>query len=301
MEPTLLNTPNPFAPPADAVLPRLLHLDTIIELAASDVSDEERTIVGTITTNAVDRYGEIVEPDGAILDAYLKNPVVLLNHMSWMPAVGRCLWIKPQGKGLVAKTQFADTDAGRDVYELYKGGFMKAWSIGFLPVKWEDGNTDSGKMKWRRRFTQWELLEYSAVTVPANPEAVSKAMELCGSQCVRGLLSMQLTQTERGILAPDPDPIQTEPGSVVDLEQMIDERMKSFEAQLDRIESQLKTQHIASIADEDEEPELETKNENTVNTTRLEMSAAPRKYSEEQIARAVVEALGRNGVKFNNR
>jgi HK97 family phage prohead protease len=154
-----------------------------------DVLPSQREIVGMITTNTVDRYGEVVEPSGALLESYRKNPVVLLNHITWGLPIGKNLWIKSDGNGLLAKTRFADTGEGLDTFRLYDEGFMKAWSIGFLPMKWEDGGTGAG---FRRRFTQWELLEYSAVTVPANPDAVSRALDFVESPRIREELEKQI-------------------------------------------------------------------------------------------------------------
>jgi HK97 family phage prohead protease len=152
------------------------------EFILRDAVPAQREIVGMITTNSVDRYGEIVEPDGAALESYRKNPVVLLNHKNWGLPVGKNLWIKTEGNGLLAKTRFADTSEGIDTFRLYDQGFMKAWSIGFLPLTWEDGTAAAG---YRRKFTRWELLEYSAVTVPANPEAVSRALDCIESPRIR--------------------------------------------------------------------------------------------------------------------
>ncbi len=158
------------------------------EFDLRDVVPSQREIVGMITTNSIDRYGEVVDPAGAMLDKYRKNPVVLLNHITWGLPIGKNIWIKAEPNGLLAKTRFADTREGADVFRLYDEGFMKAWSIGFLPLQWNDGSAGSG---FRRQFTQWELLEYSAVTVPANPDAVSSALNIVQSPRIREALEGQ--------------------------------------------------------------------------------------------------------------
>ena len=48
---------------------------------------------------------------------------------------------------------------------LAKSGVIKAVSVGFIPLSYEPLR-DGG-----RRFTSWELLELSLVSVPANPTA----------------------------------------------------------------------------------------------------------------------------------
>ena len=65
-----------------------------------------------------------------------------------------------------------------DVYrKLYKGGFMRASSVGFIPREWKIGQNDKDP---RRTYTKAELLEISLVTVPANPNALMSAKGLGG-------------------------------------------------------------------------------------------------------------------------
>jgi uncharacterized protein len=157
-------------------------------LVPSDVQFEEgeRAAVSYITTKDIDRDGEIVEPDGVDLEAYRKNPVVLFGHDYSQLPIGKNLWIKADGRGLIAKTQYASHEFAQKVYEYRKEGMPLAQSIGFIPLKWEDNPTDTKGC--RRRYTKWAMLEYSDVPVPANPEAVNIAVS-------KGLLP-----------APDPAP-----------------------------------------------------------------------------------------------
>lgn len=160
-------------------------------LEIREIDEGERTITGLITTDAVDRYNEVVDPSGVILDNYLRNPVVLLNHFSWGLPIGKNMWIKKEKKGLLAKTQFADTLEAMDVFKLYKDGFMKAWSIGFIPRKTEVPE-DPQVAGYRRKFISWELLEYSAVTIPANPEALTNALDRLESPRLREIISGEI-------------------------------------------------------------------------------------------------------------
>jgi len=140
----------------------------------------ERALNVTITTNDVDRSGDIVEPKGAKMTNYRKNPVVLMAHdYSGLP-IGKATDITRGENGITAKVIFpaegvyplADT-----VYNLYKGKFMKAWSIGFIPIKSEDivdeDKEKKGMFGGGRRYKTWELLEFSACSVPNNPFALN--------------------------------------------------------------------------------------------------------------------------------
>jgi len=139
----------------------------------AEPADEERSLVVTLSTADRDRHGDVLEPAGAELDNYRRNPVVLFGHRHDLPAVGKVLWVRALPGRLVAKLAFARTRLGEELYSLYSRGYMKAWSVGFIPHEWERlPGKDSGV-----RVSKWELLEVSAVPVPANPEALSKAIE----------------------------------------------------------------------------------------------------------------------------
>ena len=58
----------------------------------------------------------------------------------------------------------------RIAHGLYRGGFLNAVSVGFIPVRWENGSADS---LFRRKYLEQELLEVSAVAIPANPDALA--------------------------------------------------------------------------------------------------------------------------------
>jgi phage head maturation protease len=61
------------------------------------------------------------------------------------------------------------------VYRLARGGFLAATSVGFRPLKWEyTTDKERGADDWFPGidFEEQELVEFSIVTVPANPEAL---------------------------------------------------------------------------------------------------------------------------------
>lgn len=131
---------------------------------------EDRILVVKISTSNPDRSQDVVMPQGMMIDNYLRNPVVAAFHRYDKPSIGKTLEIQKTDDGVVAKVQFTPKGVSKtadQLYELYKGGFMNAWSIGFMPKKWSD-RPDGG-----REFQEWELLEYSAVLVPDNPEALT--------------------------------------------------------------------------------------------------------------------------------
>jgi phage head maturation protease len=78
------------------------------------------------------------------------------------------------GVGLRAKMEFAPAgvdahiDAVRKLWEL---GFLNAASVGFTPK----AGTPTGK--GGTRYTEWELLEFSIVPIPANADALRLAFD----------------------------------------------------------------------------------------------------------------------------
>lgn len=160
-----------------------------ITFNTSSFNDEERTFVAIASTPVVDRYGDTIDQEGWDLDNFLKNPVIPWAHDYWQPPVGRVVEIGINEQGnLQFKYQappkgiypFADT-----IWELYRNQFMFAFSVGFSSSDAE-GNWESGY-----QFKACELLEISAVVVPANPQAVALALDkgIINEEQLKGLKS----------------------------------------------------------------------------------------------------------------
>ena len=142
------------------------------------IDESEQSIISYITTGAVDRDREIVDPNGGIFDDYAANPVVLFGHDYRSLPIGRNEWIKRDEKGLIAKTIYAKHEEAQKIYNYRKDGFPLAESIGFVPLETvefsEEERANNGGA--RRKYTKWILLEYSDVAVPSNPEALQLAI-----------------------------------------------------------------------------------------------------------------------------
>jgi|TARA_R100000501_G_C2604410_1_gene100613 HK97 family phage prohead protease len=143
---------------------------------------DEGTVTAIISTSAIDRDKEILLPKGVNLDNFLKNPVVLFGHDFNETPIGKALWVTKGTKNIKAKVKFADTEKGSEVFNLFKGGFLNAFSVGFRATKGHLPTPDEIKKKpeWAEAnwvFDEWELLEFSAVPVPANPEALALAVK----------------------------------------------------------------------------------------------------------------------------
>jgi hypothetical protein len=121
-----------------------------------------------VSTSDLDRDGRIVHQDGWVLDNYRRNPVVMWNHeyMDGAKAfpIGKAQVEVIDGK-LTADVTFADTEEGRTVESLYQQGILSSFSAGWAPledpVQGEDGE----------HHLKQELIEFSAVPIPSNPNA----------------------------------------------------------------------------------------------------------------------------------
>lgn len=146
------------------------------------LNDQKRTITFASSTEATDRYGDIIRVKGWDFAAYKKNPVFLWGHRQSDPPIGKCVSIHTESDppALVQEIEFATKEIypwADTIYKLYKGGFLKAVSVGFLPL--EDPQPIIDEKTGDRtgeEFTRQELLELSAVSVPANPEALGRAV-----------------------------------------------------------------------------------------------------------------------------
>ena len=148
----------------------------------------ERALNVTITTNGMDRDGDIVEPQGAKLANFRKNPVVLMAHDYRGLPIAKAKDLTKTDSGIEAKVVFPEEGIyplADTVYNMYKHKFMRAWSIGFIPIKSEDiaddededGKLTEQSIRRGKRIKSWELLEFSACAVPSNPNALTNAMK----------------------------------------------------------------------------------------------------------------------------
>jgi len=132
-----------------------------------------------VSTEAVDRVGDIIKSAGWEIDNYMRTGApVLFSHDYGLPPIGKSVQMEVQRRGLWSVTRFHEkTQLSRDLATLARDGDMKSWSVGFNPIGDPELRTENGVMKGFI-FHAAELLEYSLVAVPANPEAVSKVLHL---------------------------------------------------------------------------------------------------------------------------
>lgn len=137
------------------------------------VDGEERTFECTISTATPDRDKDVVVQAGIDVTSYLENPVVLFGHKYDLPPVAKSIKLWIEGGAWKSLMQFVPQGvyAFADTIEaLYRLGFMRAVSVGFIPKKYAFDEERRGY-----DILECELLEYSCVPVPANPQALAMA------------------------------------------------------------------------------------------------------------------------------
>jgi HK97 family phage prohead protease len=147
------------------------------------IDEKARTIEFVASTESTDRYGDIIRVAGWQTANYMRNPVFLWGHRSQDPPIGKTVSLTKEAgarPALVQTVEFADAKTypfADTIFNLYRGGFMKSVSVGFRPLAMPSLLKDDEGEVTGYEFTKQELLELSAVPIPANPEAVARAMD----------------------------------------------------------------------------------------------------------------------------
>jgi len=128
-----------------------------------------------MSTASVDRDRESIDPMGwkKSLPAFKKRPVLLSSHdyHDLRKQIGEFTTIRVNADGLFAKPKYYINEGNEEAdwaFKLASKG-VAAYSVGFMPIKWTDGD---GEKEPRRTYTEQELLEISHVVVPSNRDAI---------------------------------------------------------------------------------------------------------------------------------
>lgn len=132
----------------------------------STVGERQIRVVASDATP--DRVGDILEPTGCDLSQFRRNPVMLAQHDPSKP-IGIWPQVEVRNGRLEALGEFAPegvSEVADEYCRLAKAGVVKAVSVGFISLASEPLKNGG------RRYTAWELVEMSLVSVPANPNAL---------------------------------------------------------------------------------------------------------------------------------
>lgn len=150
-----------------------LPINHSFETETKALEGNERGLTFTISTASVDRMGDTIAVEGWKLDNYRKNPVVLWGHDASSLPLGKSTKIWTEGGKLKSDVEFTPKGELRfndSVLSLLKGGFLNATSVGFQPLKYAFSKDPA--RQFGIDFVEQELMEFSVVSIPANPEAL---------------------------------------------------------------------------------------------------------------------------------
>lgn len=163
----------------------------------------ERTVRFTISKTVEDRDGDVIHADGVDFTNYMKNPVFCSFHNTREFPLGKVTKFWVEGDEVKADVYFPTLEELSTnpeqasekaklvdfTYHCYKTGMLNAVSVGFIPLEWTENQRGYD-------ITKWELLEFSAVAVPANQDAIAEAVKSFGDDFAKGFVSVKL---EKGL------------------------------------------------------------------------------------------------------
>jgi HK97 family phage prohead protease len=179
-------------------------MDVTVE-KIEQLDEGAKSFIAVASTEDEDRDKDIIRQDGWDLKNFKKNPMVPWSHDYWGIPIAKSLktWVDKTTKKLLFKPQFdEDDDTSMKIFNKYRKGFLKSFSVGFRGLKFEYRNEDDpwfGGME----FLQQELLEISAVTVPANPNATVLQNGVSNIQNMLQLgYPVKFAETKQGLFYP---------------------------------------------------------------------------------------------------
>ncbi len=126
-----------------------------------------RTFKVVASTEDSDRSWEIIKASGWDYTNFMKNPVIIANHVYKIEnIVGKATSIYVKDNQLIIEWVFSESNPlGKLLADLYEEWMVKTVSVWFIPKSRDESN--------KRIITNAELLELSFVAVPCNPNALS--------------------------------------------------------------------------------------------------------------------------------
>ncbi len=157
-----------------------------------------------VSTASMDRDGEVIDPQAfkKTIPKFMKHPVLVASHdyRDLTNQIGEWTRLKLTENGIEGKPKYyvgMDNPQADWAYKLAQKG-VAAFSIGFIPKEWEDGD---GVKTARRTYKEVELLEISQVIIPSNRDAIMGMR----SKSVDPIINELLDEVEKSDLITKPE------------------------------------------------------------------------------------------------
>jgi hypothetical protein len=145
----------------------------LIGIKIEQLDDANLTFVAVASTEDEDRDKDVLRQNGWDLKNFKKNPVIPWSHNYWELPVAKSMrtWVDSTNKRLLFKPKFdGNDDFSKKIFNKYANGFLTSFSVGFRGIE-STPRDEANPWFGGKEFTKMELLEVSAVAVPANPNA----------------------------------------------------------------------------------------------------------------------------------
>lgn len=233
------------------------------------INKETFTLTMVASTQDPDRHGDTVMQAGWDIVPFIKNPVILNSHRysDATDVIARAENVRIEGKGkkakLIMEWVFAvnENPKAKIIFDLYAGKFLHASSVGFIPRKFAE-NPD-GTRNWYI-IEEAELLEVSAVSVPANAMALAKS---------KGLIEKDAELPDEMIGEDDPEledmddeeaEIDADEEETEDVDETTTEDEEEAEDGTEEAEEDAEEEEEVEIEPEEQEPEVPADEEKSV-------------------------------------
>lgn len=168
---------------------------------AKIISEADGLVDYVASNEALDSYNEVVAARGWRFTRFAKNAPFVDSHdyFSIEKLLGQVTQAKVEGRNLIERVQWAkdveENKLARLGWKMTLGGFLKAVSVGFFPVRyvrnggegWTQALNEIGRKPEEGKdisyiYLEQEQIELSACIIGANPEALAKSY---GAGCLK--------------------------------------------------------------------------------------------------------------------
>ncbi len=172
-----------------------------LDVVPKIISEAEGLVDYVASNETLDSYNEVIAVSGWRFTRFGRNAPFVDSHDYWTikKLLGEVVSARIEGRNLIERVRWAkdveENDLARLGWKMTVGGFLKAVSVGFIPVRHvrngADGWTqalqavgikpeDGAGIRWI--YLEQEQIELSSCIIGANPDALAKSF---AAGCVR--------------------------------------------------------------------------------------------------------------------
>lgn len=153
------------------------------EASIDSVLDGERAVVARINTAGVDRLKTVIDPLGCDVSHFNKTRSVLWNHgldpiRGTVPIGAGWAKVRRAQRDMIGKTAFAKDDFSSQLFDSYKDGTLRGWSIKAgvhqsSPPTIDEIRAMPELEECETIYRKWDLIEFSATPTPGNSDCLT--------------------------------------------------------------------------------------------------------------------------------